>query len=309
MAEKKAPKKKAAAKTGLGRGLSSLMDTRETAYDNITPAAVAAPETPRASKEIPIEFLTANEYQPRVHFDDDKAKELTDSVKEKGILQPILVREKGKDRYEIIAGERRWRAAQAAGLYEVPVVIKEMSDEEALEVAIIENIQRHDLNPIEEALGYKRLMDEFAHTQNALGKAVGKSRSHVANILRLLALPEAVQNYMRDGKLSMGHARALITAEDPAGLAKQVVKDGLSVRQTETLAKAVKLGGGVTSSASQKIGTAKDVDTIAFENELSASIGLKVEIDSKGGESGVLKIHYKTLEQLDDICAKINNDS
>ncbi|MCC3861839.1 ParB/RepB/Spo0J family partition protein [Pseudemcibacter aquimaris] len=308
MAGKKTTKK-AASKTGLGRGLSSLMDTRETAYDKIQPAATTQETAPRSSRVIPIEFLVANEYQPRIHFDDDKAKELQESVKSKGILQPILVRKKAQDSYEIIAGERRWRAAQAAGLHEVPAVVKEMTDEEALEVAIIENIQRHDLNPIEEALGYKRLMDEFAHTQNALGKAVGKSRSHVANILRLLALPESVQAFMRDGKLSMGHARALITAVDPASLAKLVVKDGLSVRQTETLAKAVKTGGVQPSMGQSKPGASKDVDTIAFEKELSASIGLKVEIDGKGGESGVLKIHYRTLEQLDDICAKINNDS
>jgi len=307
MAQKKNPKKAPASKLGLGRGLSSLMDTREAAYENIQGPAAA--ETSRSGKEIPIEFLVANEYQPRVHFDDDKANELLESVKAKGILQPILVRTKGKNSYEIIAGERRWRAAQAAGLHEVPVVIKEMSDEEALEVAIIENIQRHDLNPIEEALGYKRLMDEFSHTQSALGKAVGKSRSHVANILRLLVLPKAVQKYMQDGSISMGHARALITANDPAALVKLVVKNGLSVRQTEQLAKSAKEGGDVKKKTSSRSSTGKDVDILAFEHELSTTIGLKVELDTKGPESGVLKIHYKSLDQLDDICAKINNDS
>ncbi|MDG1995210.1 MAG: ParB/RepB/Spo0J family partition protein [Emcibacteraceae bacterium] len=311
MTQKKTPiktsKKAPASKLGLGRGLSSLMDTREAAYENIQAPAEA--EASKSGKEIPIEFLVANEYQPRVYFDDDKAKELLESVKAKGILQPILVRSKGKDRFEIIAGERRWRAAQAAGLHEVPVVVMEMSDEEALEVAIIENIQRHDLNPIEEALGYKRLMDEFSHTQDALGKAVGKSRSHVANILRLLALPKGVQKYMQDGSISMGHARALITADDPAALAKQVVKNGLSVRQTEQLAKAVKGGSEAKTVAKSAGSTGKDVDTLAFEHELSTAIGLKVELDTKGVESGVLKIHYKSLDQLDDICAKINNDS
>lgn len=307
----KAPKKAASSKLGLGRGLSSLMDTREPAYDEI---AVAKNETSeindtKSTKEIPIEFLVANEYQPRIHFDDNKAKELLDSVKSKGILQPLLVRTKGKDSYEIIAGERRWRAAQAAGLHQVPVVVKELSDEEALEVAIIENIQRHDLNPIEEALGYKRLMDEFSHTQNVLGKAVGKSRSHVANMLRLLVLPDGVQKYMRDGFISMGHARALITAENPEELAKMVVREGLSVRQTEKLAKNVRNGDKESSPNKSFKKTSKDVDTIAFENELSTVLGLKVELDSSSGESGILKIYYKSLEQLDDLSGKLNNDS
>lgn len=307
-ASKKSSKKVAPSKLGLGRGLSSLMDVREPAYDEI---AVVSNERNdiQSTKEVPIEFLVANEYQPRIHFDDNKAKELLDSVRSKGILQPLLVRSKGKDSFEIIAGERRWRAAQAAGLHHVPVVVKELSDEEALEVAIIENIQRHDLNPIEEALGYKRLMDEFSHTQNALGKAVGKSRSHVANMLRLLVLSDSVQKYMRDGFISMGHARALITAENPEELAKMVVREGLSVRQTEKLTKKAKAGekGESPSQSSKRI--SKDVDTIAFENELATVLGLKVELDSPNGESGVLKIYYKSLEQLDDVCAKLNNDS
>ena len=307
--KKKAPAKKASSqKLGLGRGLSSLMTNRETSYDEIKTVAEETEPT-KAARELPIEFLIANEYQPRIHFDDDKARELTDSVKAKGIIQPLLVRPKGKDKFEIVAGERRWRAAQAAGLHQVPVVIKEMSDEESLELAIIENIQRHDLNPIEEALGYQRLMDEFSHTQNALGKAVGKSRSHVANMLRLLSLPSGVQNYMRDGRLSMGHARALITSDDPEQLAKMVVRDGLSVRQTEKLAKSNKGGEQSTKSSGSRKSGYKDPDTEAFENELSASLGLKIELESQNGEEGVLKIHYKSLEQLDDLCAKLNNDS
>lgn len=305
-AKKKAPK--STSKMGLGRGLSSLMNDRETAYDEVSNVP---PEkgSSKQDKEIPIEFLVANEYQPRIYFDATKAKELVESVRAKGILQPLLVRPKGRDKYEIVAGERRWRAAQAAGLHNVPVVIKEMTDEESLEVAIIENIQRHDLNPIEEALGYKRLMDEFSHTQNALGKAVGKSRSHIANILRLLSLPQSVQKLMSEGTISMGHARALITADNPDELAKYVVRDGLSVRQTEQLAKTLKNGGLKNKSSKSGAKTAKDVDTESFENELSASIGLKVQLESKNGEAGVLKIHYKSLEQLDDICLKLNNDS
>lgn len=312
MAQKKtkkpASKKAAPSKMGLGRGLSSLMSTREAAYDEV-PTATTKAEPKPAGKELPIEFLVANAYQPRTYFDETKAQELVDSVKTKGIIQPLLVRPKGKEKFEIVAGERRWRAAQAAGLHQVPVVIKELTDEEALEIAIIENIQRHDLNPIEEALGYKRLMDEFSHTQNALGKAVGKSRSHIANMLRLLSLPETVQKLMQDGALSMGHARALITADDPATLAKLVVKDGLSVRQTEQMAKSHKENGKPAKSAKPAKPSGKDPDLAAFEDELSVAIGLKVELDTQDGESGVLKIHYKSLEQLDDICAKINNDS
>jgi len=313
-AKKKAPAKKglakkaSPAKQGLGRGLSSLMNARETAYDKIA-TAPQTDDSAKPGKEIPIEFLVANTYQPRIYFDDAKAKELVSSVKNKGILQPLLVRPKGPNQYEIVAGERRWRAAQAAGLHEVPVVIKDMSDEEALEVAIIENIQRHDLNPIEEALGYQRLMDEFSHTQDVLGKAVGKSRSHIANMLRLLLLPDGVQKLMSEGKISMGHARALITAENPEELANLVVKQGLSVRQTEQLAKSVKNGGESKSSNHTKRSKGRDADTEAFENELSTSIGLKVELESRDNEAGVLKIHYKSLEQLDDLCLKLNNDS
>lgn len=304
----KAAKKAPAAKMGLGRGLSSLMDAREASYDNISVSAGVS-EGAKSSKEMPIEFLVANTYQPRIYFDDEKAKELVASVKAKGILQPLLVRPQGRNKYEIVAGERRWRAAQAAGLHEVPVVIKEMSDEESLEIAIIENIQRHDLNPIEEALGYQRLMEEFSHTQNALGKAVGKSRSHIANMMRLLSLPDGVQRLMRDGSISMGHARALITAENPLDLARRVIRDGLSVRETEKLAKGARGGATKTTNGKSKGPVRKDADTEAFENELSVAIGLRVELESQGGEEGVLKIHYKTLEQLDDICLKLNNDS
>jgi len=304
----KAAKKAPAAKMGLGRGLSSLMDTREASYDNISVVEDGS-GSEKSTKEMPIEFLVANTYQPRIYFDDEKAKELVASVKAKGILQPLLVRPQGKNKYEIVAGERRWRAAQAAGLHEVPVVIKEMSDEESLEIAIIENIQRHDLNPIEEALGYQRLMEEFSHTQNALGKAVGKSRSHIANMMRLLSLPDDVQSLMRDGAISMGHARALITAENPLELAKRVIRDGLSVREIEKLAKGARAGTTKTGNGKTKASMHKDADTEAFENELSTAVGLRVELESRGGEEGVLKIHYKTLEQLDDICLKLNNDS
>ena len=301
----KSAQKARGSKKGLGRGLSSLMNAGEASYDNVLGAAGGA----SSNKEIPIEFLVANTYQPRMFFDADRAKELVASIKEKGILQPLLVRPQGKNRYEIVAGERRWRAAQAAGLHHVPVVIKEMNDEESLEIAIIENVQRHDLDPIEEAMGYQRLMSEFAHTQNALGQAVGKSRSHIANMMRLLSLPEGVQSLMRGGKISMGHARALITAENPFELAKRVVRDDLSVRKTEQLARGLKGSAVKKTNSKLKINNHKDADTRVFERELSAAIGLRVELELRSGEEGALKVYYKTLEQLDDICLKLNNDS
>jgi ParB family chromosome partitioning protein len=304
----KGTQKSRGSKKGLGRGLSSLMNTGEAAYDNVG-GKVLRPAGLSSNQEVPIEFLVANTYQPRMFFDEDKAKDLIASVKEKGILQPLLVRPRGKNRYEIVAGERRWRAAQVAGLHQVPVVIKEMNDEESLEIAIIENVQRHDLDPIEEAMGYRRLMEEFAHTQNALGQAVGKSRSHIANMMRLLSLPEGVQSLMRGGKISMGHARALITAVNPLELAKRVVRDDLSVRKTEQLARGLKGNAVKNNNSKLKINHHKDADTKVFERELSVAIGLRVELELRGGEEGALKVHYKTLEQLDDICLKLNNSS
>jgi ParB family transcriptional regulator, chromosome partitioning protein len=232
--------------------------------------------------------------------------ELVESVRTKGILQPILVRPKGPDHYEIIAGERRWRAAQAAGFHEVPVIVKNFSNVEALEVALIENIQRHDLNAIEEALGYKRLIEEFSHTQNEVSKMIGKSRSHIANILRLLSLPLSVQQLMREEKISMGHARALITAEDPETLARLVISQGLSVRQIEKMATSKSSTGSGSSSHSVTGKSGKDVDILALENELSSTIGLKITLDPQGAEQGILKIHYKSLDQLDDICSRLN---
>jgi len=298
---------------GLGRGLSALLSSTDKEYANIAladDAGTAQAGAIRADKDVPIEFLVPNPNQPRKTFDDEKAKELVDSIKEKGVLQPILVRPiKGGDNYEIIAGERRWRAAQAAGLHKLPVIVKDLSDVEALEIAIIENVQRHDLSPIEEALGYKRLMDEFGHTQEILGKIVGKSRSHIANILRLLVLPEKVRTMLAAGQLSMGHARALITADDPDALAARIVKEGLSVRQTEALAKQAKQGDKAPTikvAPKKKVLLEKDPDTLALENELSLSLGVKVSIDFHADETGELRLQYKSLEQLDDLCQRLN---
>src|SRR6056297_1454866 len=218
---------------GLGRGLSALMA-------DIEPEAEPATEpAQRPTQVLPVDQLFPNPDQPRRSFDTEALEELTNSIRSKGVIQPLIVRQRGESgsQFEIVAGERRWRAAQAAGVHEVPVVLRDFSDEDVLEIAIIENIQRADLNPIEEAAGYEQLMNRFGHTQEKLAQALGKSRSHIANLVRLLSLPDDVQRLLRDGRLSSGHARALITSDNPSELAQQVVKRGLSVRETEKLAK------------------------------------------------------------------------
>ncbi len=286
---------------GLGRGLSALMGVPDKEYSNAT-----TPPTPR-DRDLPIEFLVPNPYQPRLYFDEQKSVDLINSIKDRGILQPLLVRRRGDlNEYEIIAGERRWRAAQAAGLHDVPVLIREMTDAEALEIALIENIQRHDLSPIEEALGYKRLMDEFHHTQEQLSHVVGKSRSHIANILRLLALPDSVRQLVSEGKLSMGHARALITVEDAEALVSRILAEGLSVRQVESIIKKSKIPAKTAKNTNTHKHN-KDTDTLALEKGLSLSLGLKVTIEFNSDESGELRLQYKSLEQLDDICQRLSN--
>ena len=278
----------------LGRGLSALLGDESEDYADL--------DKVRESKSVPIEFLEPSEFQPRRRFNEDEMAALVASVKEKGILQPILVRRhpSAANRFEIVAGERRWRAAQQAQLIEVPVVIKELSDQDTLEIALIENIQRESLTPLEEAEGYRRLMDEFSHTQDALARTVGKSRSHVANTLRLLVLPDPVKQMVDAGDLTAGHARALISSEDPEALAQQVVKRSLNVRQTERLAQSAKLGSKPVQKAPQK-----DADTVALEDELSNLLGLRVNIRfNRGG--GTLTIAYKTLEQLDDVLHRLN---
>lgn len=278
---------------GLGRGLSSLLGDDDEDY--------AALDRVRSAKDVPIEQLRPNKFQPRRYFNEQKGAELVDSVREKGILEPLLVRRIAgqPNNYEIIAGERRWRAAQKAQLLQVPVVIKDISDGEALELSLIENIQREDLTPLDEAEGYHRLIEDFAHTQDKVGRLVGKSRSHVANMLRLLTLPDSVKAFLSDGRLTAGHARALITAENPEKLALKIVDQGLNVRETETLTK--KPGKKSASPAAPK-----DTDTIALEHDISNALGLKVTIhhvsEQKGGD---VRIAYNTLEQLDDICQRL----
>lgn len=289
---------------GLGRGLSALMaDVSGNAGGETT-----APQRPDLT--VPIERITPNPNQPRRHFDKGALDDLSASIREKGIIQPLIVRPKG-DGYEIVAGERRWRAAQLAKLHEVPVLVREFDDIEVLEIAIIENIQRADLNPIEEAAGYSQLMEKFGHTQEKLAEVLGKSRSHIANSVRLLQLPQEVRDYLRDGVLSSGHARALITSEDPVGLAKQVVQKGLSVRETERLAKAatVNIFSDDTKKSKERP-FAKDADTKALENDLTANLGMKVSIDHKPDqEKGSLTLRYDTLDQLDTICRLLSSNA
>ncbi len=286
---------------GLGRGLSALM-----ADVDPVPARSGTDAKARKSETlIPIARISPNPDQPRRTFTEDALSELSASIKEKGIIQPLILRRNPRDAdgYEIVAGERRWRAAQRAQLHEVPAIVRELDDTEVLEIAIIENIQRADLNAVEEAAGYRQLMDRFGHTQEKLAEALGKSRSHIANLMRLLTLPETVLEMLRDGRLSAGHARALVTSKDPTALAEHVVKKGLSVRQTEALAK----NGAGPKPTNQNEAPVKDADTKALEKDLAAALGMKVAIDHPGGsKSGSLTIRYKDLDQLDEICRRLS---
>ena len=286
---------------GLGRGLSALM-----ADVDVPTKQSSQPAATRAETLIPVDRIEPNPDQPRRTFTDDALKELASSIAEKGVLQPLILRKNPRDetRFEIVAGERRWRAAQRARLHEVPAIVRELDDTEVLEIAIIENIQRADLNAVEEAAGYRQLMDRFGHTQEKLAEALGKSRSHIANLLRLLTLPESVLEMLRNGELSAGHARALVTASDAATLANIVVRQGLSVRQTEKLAKS---GQATSAKNANSAPVDKDADTKALESDLSAALGLAVSIDHEPGKSsGTLTIRYRDLEQLDDVCRRLS---
>jgi len=279
-------------KRGLGMGLSALLGS-------------AAGELPRAHgsapRQVPVEWLQPSRLQPRRRFEEADLDALAESIRTRGVMQPLLVRTvaDAADRFEIVAGERRWRAAQRAGLHELPVIVCPLSDSEALEVALIENVQRQDLSPLEEAEGYRRLIDEFGHTQEALATALGRSRSHVANLLRLLGLPEPVRALLEGGQLSAGHARALLGARDPAGLARTVVARGLNVRQTEALVR-------TETSRRQRAGSAaaKEPNTASLERDLSNRLGLAVTVKPKGS-GGVLTIAYRSLEQLDGLIKRL----
>ena len=288
---------------GLGRGLSALM------ADIDSGPASETPTTPRASDSVlPIEKISANPDQPRRDFKQDDLDDLATSIAGRGIIQPIIVRP-APDRdgfYQIVAGERRWRAAQQAKLHEVPVLIRDFNDEQLLEVAIIENVQRADLNAVEEAQSYRALMDRFGHTQEQVSSALGKSRSYIANILRLLNLPTEVQQYVRQGDLSVGHARTLIGNENASALAKAMIKGNLSVREAEKLVKQ----GLNAKSSSKRSPISKDADTRAVETDLGAAINMGVSIDHKAGsESGKVTISYKTLDELDRLCAILTGGS
>jgi len=290
-------------KRGLGRGLSALMSDVPATDDT------AGEAPPRPDRQLPIDVLVPNIHQPRRNFSEEALNELAASIREKGIIQPLIVRPaKQEGLFEIVAGERRWRAAQSAQLHELPVIVREMTDSEVLEIAIIENIQRADLNALEEAEGYRQLMDRFGHTQERIADALGKSRSHVANLLRLLGLPDEVQAHLREGRLSAGHARALITAEDPAMLAREVIDKGLTVRKAEELARA---GAAPRKRKTPDNAPAeKDADTKALEGDISAALGMTVRIDHRsGGEGGQVSIGYDTLDQLDEICRRLGVSS
>ncbi len=297
-----------APRRNLGRGLSALLGDRMEGEGAAAAAAPAGPEAAGAApagavREIALDLLAPGRFQPRQRFDDGAIDDLVESVRAQGILQPLLVRPHPDEagRFEIIAGERRWRAAQRAQLHAVPVTVRALSDREALEVALVENLQRQDLSALEEAEGYRRLMDEFGHTQDDLAQALGKSRSHVANTLRLLGLPDGVKALLAEGRLSAGHARALLGAADPEALARDVAAKGLNVRQTERLAQQAPRRPGAARRA-----RAKDADTVALERDVSALLGLPVAIDHRGG-AGAVTIRYASLEQLDDILRRLGH--
>ncbi len=285
-------------KKGLGRGLSALMSDV-----NLGPSSDTAPR--RADARMPVDKLRPNPLQPRKDFEPEALQALADSIRQKGVIQPLIVRPVG-DQFEIVAGERRWRAAQLAQQHDVPVVVRDLDDTEVLEVAIIENIQREDLNAIEEAMGLRQLMDRFGHTQEKIAEALSKSRSHIANLLRLLTLPDGVQSMVRDGRLSAGHARALIGAPNAEVLAQAVAQRGLSVREVERMVREGEKG----SNKAQKAPRApeKDPDTRALEADLSAHLGMAVQIAMSGnGESGHVTVQFKTLDDLDRLCQALSS--
>ncbi len=292
-------------KRGLGRGLDALFENDEGVYPQADPDG----HTPgKQRKTVGVGQLEPNLRQPRKKFDETALAELTESIKKHGILQPLLVRTKEgfPDMYQIVAGERRWRAAQLAQIHEIPVVVSDYDDETVLEVALVENLQREDLNPLEEAEGYRRLVDQFGHTQEEIAKVVSKSRSHVANTLRLLNLPESIQALLSSGQLTSGHARALLSSEDPEALAQEILSKGLNVRETETLASGAPDKDPGKKSSGKKT-PKKDTDTLALENEVSSALGMKVEINMKSQSAGAISIAFDTLDQLDEVLHRLSH--
>jgi ParB family transcriptional regulator, chromosome partitioning protein len=281
-------------KRRLGRGLAALIG------DDVTEEAVI--HDIKSLRHLPIEAITPNPNNPRTIFDEAELEELAKSIRERGLLQPLVVRPRVDGRHEIVAGERRWRAAQRSGLHELPVLVREVSDGEALEIALVENIQRSDLNALDEARGYGQLIEQFGYTQQQLADAVGKSRSHIANTLRLLQLPEKVRTQLQQGQLTAGHARTLVVANDAEALADRIVKFGLSVREAEELAR----DPGAADRVKEHVRPQKDPNVRAIEVALSEALGLRIEVDDRGRSGGKVVLRYRTLEQLDDICARLS---
>ena len=286
-------------KRGLGRGLNALFEDEEGVYPQIDNEG----RTPAAQrKAISISQIAPGPYQPRTIFNEERIAELADSMREHGVLQPLLVRANpdSEGMYEIVAGERRWRAAQKAGIHEIPVIIRNFTDKETLEIGLIENLQREDLNPLDEARALEQLMEEFSYTQNEAAQSVGKSRSYVANMVRLKTLPKEVQKFIESGELSAGHARTLVTAKDPVSLAKQIVNSGLSVRDAEKLTSQAR-----PINKRKKASTQKDINTIALEKEVSDKLGLNVVIDMKSSAAGKVTITFRDLDQLDEVVHRL----
>jgi ParB family chromosome partitioning protein len=303
-------------KRGLGRGLDALFQDARNEEASFAPKIKRADEIvskaftqqPAASspQKVSIDKLKPGKFQPRRHFADTAINDLAESIAVHGVIQPLLVRKLSATTYEIIAGERRWRAAQKAQVHELPVIVLDLNDNDALEIALIENLQREDLSALEEAEGYQRLMDEFHHTQDVLAHHLGKSRSHVANTLRLLKLPNKVKQYIQEGALSAGHARALIGCSNAEEIAQTVVKRGLSVRQTEKLVQGAGVGKAKLKKPSSKNLIRKDVDVLALEEKISSLLGMKVTIEGAGA-AGSLRIEYRSLEQLDDLLERLSH--
>ena len=281
-----------AQKRRLGRGLAALIG------DDTSEEAIV--QDIRSLRHVPVELLHANPHNPRKHFNEEDLESLAKSLKDKGLLQPLVVRPRADGSFEIVAGERRWRASQRAGIHELPVLIRELNDRETLEIALIENIQRSDLNALEEARAYRQLLEQYNYTQQQLADSIGKSRSHIANTMRLLSLPEAIQQQIENGKLTAGHARSLVATEYPAEMADQIIKMGLTVREAEELAR--KNAAAPTGPASA---VEKDADTRALEKTLTETLGLHTSIKHKGAAGGSVQIKYKTLDQLDDVIRKL----
>jgi ParB family chromosome partitioning protein len=290
--------------SGLGRGLAALLD--EAARPTAQRGEGEAPPQARGVREVEIARIRPNPAQPRVHFDEDSIAELADSIAERGVLQPVLLRPDGEN-FQLVAGERRWRAAQRARLHTVPAIVRDIDDSTSAEIALIENVQRQDLNAIEEADGYRKLIETYGHTQDELAKLVHKSRSHIANLLRLLDLPAPVKEMLLRSDISMGHARAIATREDAEELAREIVARGLSVRQAEDLVKRGKRAVSYPGSGSGTSPATSDSDLAALERQLGDMLGLKVKVANNGAR-GTVTLHYSSLDQLDMICQRLSGE-